>query len=89
MEADRDTWRIDFAPEATEQQREAAQAVVDGFDPTAPADQPASLDERVAALEMALAEAKAATAALLAKGVLTAAEISAIASKAGKLTSRT
>jgi hypothetical protein len=82
-DTDKKTWRIDFAPEATQEQRAAAEAVVDGFDPAAPVPPVASLDERVAAIEMALAEATAATAALLAKGVLTAAEISAMADKPG------
>lgn len=33
---DRETWRIDFAPGATKQQKAAAKAVLDGFDPAAP-----------------------------------------------------
>lgn len=32
---DRETWRIDFAPDATEQQKAAAQAVLVSFDPDA------------------------------------------------------
>lgn len=31
---DKQTWRIDFLPEATDEQRAAAQAVVDAFDPS-------------------------------------------------------
>ena len=33
---DKMTWRIDFTPEATTEERAAAQGVVDAFDPTAP-----------------------------------------------------
>ena len=32
----RATWRIDFAPEATQQQKDAAAAVIASFDPNAP-----------------------------------------------------
>ena len=35
--ADKATWRIDFDPDATQAQREAAQAALQAFDPTAPA----------------------------------------------------
>lgn len=34
--ADRQTWRIDFAPEATAAQRATAQTILEGFDPDAP-----------------------------------------------------
>jgi hypothetical protein len=40
--ADKATWRIDFAPEATAEQRTAAQAALQAFDPDAPA-MPASV----------------------------------------------
>ena len=33
---DKMTWRIDFTPEATTEERAAAQSVVDAFDPTVP-----------------------------------------------------
>ena len=33
---DKQTWRIDFKPEATTEERAAAQGVVDAFDPTVP-----------------------------------------------------
>jgi hypothetical protein len=82
-ETEKDTWQIDFAPEATEQQRAAAEAVIAELDPTAPVAEAPSLEQRVAAIESALAEAKATTEALLAKGVLTPAEISAVAAKPG------
>lgn len=32
---DKATWRIDFRPEATQPQKDAAQAVLDAFDPVA------------------------------------------------------
>jgi len=34
---DKATWRIDFAPSATDPQRQAAQAALQAFDPSAPA----------------------------------------------------
>ena len=34
--ADKSKWRINFKPEATTEERAAAQGVVDAFDPTAP-----------------------------------------------------
>ncbi len=37
---DKKTWRIYFAPEATEEQRAAAQNVLAAFDPDAPENQP-------------------------------------------------
>jgi len=36
--SDKTTWRIDFKPEATEQQKAAAQAALDAFDIDAPPD---------------------------------------------------
>lgn len=49
----KETWRIDFAPEATPAQRRAAQDVVDGFDTNrrGPPDEVRELQVRVAALE--------------------------------------
>ena len=53
--ADRATWRIGFAPEATKEQRDAARAVMDAFDPDAPTPQ----EEREALDEAEQAQAKA------------------------------
>ncbi len=38
--ADRATWRIDFARGATQEQRAAARAIIEAFDPEAPAPDP-------------------------------------------------
>lgn len=46
---DKSTWRIDFKDEATTEQRAAAQAVLDAFDPVA-AEQPTP-QERIAEME--------------------------------------
>jgi hypothetical protein len=34
--ADKKTWRVDFAPQASQAERAAAQAVIEGIDPDAP-----------------------------------------------------
>mgnify|MGYP001583298092 CR=1 FL=1 len=67
---DKATWRIDFKPKATQPQKDAAQAVLDAFDPVA-ADIPPPKEETVADLK----------AALIAKGVITQAEIAAVMAK--------
>lgn len=53
---DRRTWHIRFNDTATEQEREAAQAALDAFDPVAEAakPKPKTLEERVAELEARL-----------------------------------
>jgi len=63
---DRATWRIDFEDRATAEQRAAARAVMDAFDPEAP--------EPEAPKEETVADLKA---ALIAKGVLTVEDMKA------------
>lgn len=68
---DRSTWRIDFAPDATEKERQAAQAVLDSFDPAAvPETQPKNVDE-------VAADIAALKVALVGKGMVTEAEVHA------------
>lgn len=43
---DRATWRVDFADEATIEQKVAAQSVVDGFDPASVRDVPPPISDR-------------------------------------------
>lgn len=43
---DRETWRIDFEPAATEEQRAAAQVVLEAIDPSEPVPVPASISRR-------------------------------------------
>ena len=70
--ADKATWRIDFSPEATDEQKARAQDALDAYDlnvaPAAPRDLIAELDALTAR------NAKLA-AALVAKNVVTPAEI--------------
>ena len=46
---DRSTWRIDFTDEATEEQKAAAQAALEAFDPTEPEPVPLSPLEKLKA----------------------------------------
>lgn len=45
IRADKATWRIDFKPEATSQQRAAAQAIIDGFNFNVPSPEETRLNE--------------------------------------------
>lgn len=63
---DRSTWEAQFLPEATQEQRDAAQAVIDGFDPTEP--DPAGEINGDALRERQRAEKKAHALSLLAQG---------------------
>lgn len=76
--ADKATWRIDFSPEATDEEKARAQDALDAYDlnvaPAAPRDLVAELDALIA--RNAKLEA-----ALVAKNVVTPAEIEAAPDK--------
>lgn len=46
---DRSTWRIDFTQDATDEQKAAAQAALEAFDPTEPEPAPLTPDEKLKA----------------------------------------
>lgn len=67
---DKSTWRIDFKPEATPQQRAAGQAVIDAFDLSAPLPPKRNLQKEID-------DAMAVIAALIKKGTITRQDIDA------------
>lgn len=56
---DKSTWRVDFKDEATKEQRDAAQAVVDDFDPDDPKHQPEPERDLLAEVDVLKAEVEA------------------------------
>jgi hypothetical protein len=80
--SDKATWRVDFAVEPTKEQRDAAQAVIDAFNPDAPKNQPEPQDPRslgdlAVELDALKKENAALRLALIKKGAVSEQEIEA------------